>query len=130
MPENYREQCLAHKYAELPENNVTRAAKRKKPTPKKSGHKHVYVTRIVFGQGGEPYLVGVCEACGKATDAKRDAFLDSLGVYPFACGRLSIPLHPSTGRDLWPLLAEHYGQIEDKGFNIHSKFIKIPDSHK
>lgn len=130
MPETYREQCLVHKYAELPEVNVTRAAKCKKPTPKKSGHKHVYVTRVVLGEGGDPYLVGVCETCGKATDAKRDAFLESLDVTPFAFGRLSVPLRPSSGPDLWPLLAEHYGQIEDKGFNIHSKFIKTADSYK
>ena len=129
MPETYREQCIAHKYAELPEDNVTRATKRKKPTPKKSSHKHVYVTRVVLGQDGDPYLVGVCEACGKAIDAKRDAFLDSLGVTPFVCGRLSVPLYSSSTPNLWPLLAEHYGQIEDNGFTIHSKFIKIVDSH-
>lgn len=65
MGSDYREQILAYKYAQIPEEPKHRKKKSKRKT-KRSDHKHIYKP-CYYKYGHLPYLVSgtYCSICGR-----------------------------------------------------------------
>lgn len=90
MSESYREQCLRHKYASIPDEPSPHKKKIKKKAPKRADHKHDYRNVLVYAKGvfneSEPYLASRCSICGKVSDYKPDELADRFGVNAYFFG--------------------------------------------
>lgn len=141
MSSSYREGVLAHKYAEIPEENKAKGRK-KKQRPKKATHKHVYRNCIIVSkenplvahlgdhepwkQSSWAYLVGYCPECGKIKEFVHDDFYDELvkkysdlyglyNPYGFCVDHLNDQEYEYRGQyELYRELLDHYsaeGQV-------------------
>lgn len=87
MAESYREGCLRHKYAEVPDEAPRHVKRKSRKAPKKADHRHEYENCLIvaydsYGATRE-FLGRYCTICGKRTDAKADDLTREYGVNPF-----------------------------------------------
>lgn len=140
MPTSYRDDVLAHKYAEIPEENKAKSHK-KKPHPKKAKHKHVYENALIetekdsysFSSSPDGYfyrLVSYCPVCGKVGDWVEDEltkkFVPKRYVLSFGC--ISCPLMGSvkTYNEFIDEAKKTYKVFHLESFNFFKqKFLEI-----
>ena len=127
MGTTYREDCLRHKYAQIPEDNMAPASTKSRKRPPKSKHKHDYQNMVIETDDGYRYLVGVCPICGKCTSPINDDFLKSLDGTRFfcLCWCIGADWKDSEKERLWERLSEHYGHRFVAGFDGLTKFIDL-----
>lgn len=127
MSTTYREDCLRHKYAQIPEDNTAPASTKSRKRPTKSKHKHNYQNMVIETDDGYRYLVGICPICGKCTSPVNDHFLKSLDGTRFfsLCWCIGANWNNSENERLWEKLNEHYGHKFVSGFDGSTKFIDL-----
>lgn len=139
---DYKAEALAYKYAEIPEQNVSKK-KKKKATPKKARHKHVYENALV--ETSENFfssfpsseiktsycLVSYCPECGKiggkyVKDDFVNKFLPSGSVFTF--GYIPCPLMGSvkTYNECIDEAKKTYRVFHQKSFDMFKqKYLEI-----
>lgn len=126
MGRSYKEECLRHKYAEIPDENKTPFSTKSRKSHPKSKHKHLYENMVVENDDGYRYLVGICPICGKCTSPVHDDFLKSLEDNDIhLCLYWSVSWKDERKADMWDRLAEHYGRKHVSDFDGLTKFVDL-----
>jgi hypothetical protein len=134
----YKASALEHKYAEIPEENTSKRRK-KKPSPKKAKHKHIYENCLVeyeednfressLRESGYFYsIASYCTQCGKMKGVQRDGYIEN-ALGKFALVFSFVPCGTSSEGDKKTIddLRKRYRVFHQKTFDcFDQKYFEI-----